>query len=128
MNNLVTIIATGSSEKPTGFHHPKVTAEQLELAAVVYVRQSTGAQLREHQESTARQYAMKDRVMALGWSASSVIVIDDDLGVSGSGNADREGFRRMLKLVTDQRVGLVAGLALFPNHATVRSVVKSWTL
>jgi DNA invertase Pin-like site-specific DNA recombinase len=112
MNNLVTIIATGSSEKPTGFHHPKVTAEQLELAAVVYVRQSTGAQLREHQESTARQYAMKDRVMALGWSASSVIVIDDDLGVSGSGNADREGFRRMLKLVTDQRVGLVAGLEM----------------
>ncbi len=112
MNNLATIAETGPDTKPTNFRHPKVTAEHHELAAVVYVRQSTGAQLREHQESTARQYAMKDRVVALGWSASSVIVIDDDLGISGSGNANREGFRRLLKLVTDQKVGLVAGLEM----------------
>lgn len=111
MNDLATLAGSALDKKPTNFH-PKVTADHHELAAVVYVRQSTGAQLREHQESTARQYAMKDRVVGLGWSASSVIVIDDDLGVSGSGNVDREGFRRMLKLVTDQKVGLVAGLEM----------------
>lgn len=98
--------------KPTGLFHPKVTDRHLDFLAAVYVRQSTSAQLREHQESTARQYAMKDRVVALGWPQDSVIVIDDDLGLSGSGNADREGFRRLLKLITDQKVGLVAGLEM----------------
>lgn len=112
MNSMTTIAQVAVDAKPINLFHPKITAEHLELAAVVYVRQSTGAQLREHQESTARQYAMKQRVMALGWSASRVMVIDDDLGVSGSGSADREGFRRMIKLVTDQEVGLVAGLEM----------------
>ena len=112
MNNLISIAASGPDSKPSSFLHPKVSQECLELDAVVYVRQSTGTQLRDHQESTARQYAMKDRVVALGWPSSSVVVIDDDLGLSGSGSADREGFRRMLKLVTDQKVGLVAGLEM----------------
>lgn len=112
MNNLPTFAEVAAKTKPRDLLHPKVSAELLELVAVVYVRQSTGTQLREHQESTARQYAMKDRVIALGWPASSVIVIDDDLGISGSGSADREGFRRMIKLVTDQKVGLVAGLEM----------------
>jgi len=112
MNDLATIAGSALDSKPANFFHPKVTAEHHKLAAVVYVRQSTGAQLREHQESTARQYAMKDRVVALGWSAANVIVIDDDLGVSGSGSSDREGFRRMIKLVTDQKIGLVAGLEM----------------
>jgi len=98
--------------KPVAMAHPKVTARHLELAAAVYVRQSTSAQLRDRQESTTRQYAMKDRVAALGGSPVDVIVIDDDLGLSGSGSAERRGFRRRLKLVTDPKIGLVAGLEM----------------
>ena len=125
MNNLISIAASGPDSKPSSFLHPKVSQECLELDAVVYVRQSTGTQLRDHQESTARQYAMKDRVVALGWPSSSVVVIDDDLGLSGSGSADREGFRRMLKLVTDQKVGLVAGLEMSRLAPTQKTGVIS---
>ncbi len=71
MNSMTTIAKVAVDAKPINLFHPKITAEHLELAAVVYVRQSTGAQLREHQESTARQYAMKQRVMALGWSGAA---------------------------------------------------------
>lgn len=92
--------------------HAKIKQRHQQLGAVVYVRQSTSAQLREHQESTARQYAMKDRLIALGWPESDVHVIDDDLGISGSGSAERPGFQRLLKLVTDQKVGIVAGLEM----------------
>ena len=106
------IAIASPSVRSTDYSHPKVTARHQQLMAAVYVRQSTSAQLREHQESTARQYAMKDRVVALGWSSDDVMVIDDDLGLSGSGSANRQGFRRLLKLVTDQKVGLVAGLEM----------------
>jgi DNA invertase Pin-like site-specific DNA recombinase len=90
----------------------KIHEEHLQLSAALYVRQSTSAQLRDHQESTARQYAMKDRLIALGWPGEQVIVIDDDLGISGSAGVERPGFRRLLKLVTDQRVGIVIGLEM----------------
>ena len=90
----------------------KINDKHLQLGAALYVRQSTSAQLREHRESTARQYALKDRLIALGWPAEQVIVIDDDLGASGSAGVERPGFRRLLQLVTDQRVGIVIGLEM----------------
>jgi len=90
----------------------KVTEEHLQLGAALYVRQSTSAQLREHQESTVRQYALKNRLIGFGWPDERITVIDDDLGTSGCGNADRPGFRRLLKLVTDERVGIVLGLEM----------------
>jgi len=110
MNEIAIASPSGHAVEHRPFRHPKVAARHQQLMATVYVRQSTTSQLREHQESTARQYAMKDRVVALGWSPDDVLVIDDDLGLSGSGSANRQGFRRLLKLVTDQKVGLVAGL------------------
>ena len=94
------------------FVSTKITEDHLQLGAALYVRQSTSAQLREHQESTARQYALKDRLVAFGWPDDRVTLIDEDLGISGSGNADRPGFRRLLKLVTDQQVGIVLGLEM----------------
>jgi DNA invertase Pin-like site-specific DNA recombinase len=101
------------THRPRGTFIPtKITEEHLQLGAVLYVRQSTSAQLREHQESTARQYALKDRLIALGWPEHQILVIDDDLGISGSAGADRAGFRRLLKLVTDQQVGIVLGLEM----------------
>ena len=96
---------------PGGFS-AKITEQHLQRQAVLYVRQSTSAQLREHQESTARQYALKQRLAALGWPEQRVIVIDDDLGVSGAGKVQRPGFRRLLKLVTEGQVGIVLGLEM----------------
>ena len=90
----------------------KICEEHLQLDAVLYVRQSTSQQLREHQESTARQYALKERLTALGWREDQVIVLDEDLGISGAGKVERPGFRRLLKLVADQQVGIVLGLEM----------------
>jgi len=72
--------ALGRSRSPS----PKVTDDHLALGAALYIRQSTMHQLREHQESTARQYQLKERLISLGWHDEQVITIDDDLGVSGS--------------------------------------------
>src|SRR6266498_3774758 len=62
---------------------PKLRPWHLDRAAIGYIRQSTPQQVLEHQESTARQYALGDRAIALGWPPSQVQVIDDDLGKSG---------------------------------------------
>lgn len=110
MSNSTTL--TPATRPASGLYAHKITEEHLQRAAALYVRQSTGTQLREHQESTARQYALKDRLIALGWPDDRVVVIDDDLGVSGSGSAERPGFRRLLKLVTDHEVGIVLGLEM----------------
>lgn len=90
----------------------KITDEHRQLDAALYIRQSTTTQLREHQESTARQYGLCDRLVALGWRSEQVLVIDDDLGISGSAGVERPGFRRLLQLVTEQRVGIVLGLEM----------------
>lgn len=70
---------------------PKLKPWHLDRAAVVYVRQSTPQQVLDHQESAARQYALADRAVALGWPRSQVRVIDDDLGKSGQSIEGRPG-------------------------------------
>ena len=62
---------------------PKITTAHLRRAAMIYVRQSTMAQISRNRESTARQYDLVARATELGWPRSAVRVIDDDLGVSG---------------------------------------------
>ena len=89
---------------------PKLRPWHLDRVAVVYVRQSTPQQVTDHQESTARQYALADRAIALGWKRDRVIVIDDDLGKSGQSIEDRPGFQRLLAEVALDRVGLILGL------------------
>jgi DNA invertase Pin-like site-specific DNA recombinase len=88
----------------------KVTASHLKREAFLYVRQSTLRQVFENQESTKRQYALRQRAVALGWSAEDVVVIDDDLGQSGATTAGREGFQRLVAEVGMGRVGIVLGL------------------
>ena len=90
----------------------KVTTQHLRRDAVLYVRQSTSQQLRDHQESTQRQYQLVHRLESLGWQPDQINVIDDDLGISGSGRTERPGFRRLLRLVTEQKVGIVLGLEM----------------
>lgn len=88
----------------------QVSAEQLSRLACLYVRQSTLQQVLAHGESTARQYALRERAAALGWPDDQIIVIDQDLGHSGASMADRRGFQRLVAEVGLGRVGLVLGL------------------
>jgi DNA invertase Pin-like site-specific DNA recombinase len=88
----------------------KITREHLQRLAVVYVRQSTLAQVRDHGESTARQYALTHDAERLGWPADQVVVIDADLGVSGRGGSARTGFKDLVGRVCVGEVGAVFGL------------------
>jgi DNA invertase Pin-like site-specific DNA recombinase len=88
----------------------KVTAAQLRRVAVVYVRQSTLAQVDRNRESTARQYDLVTRAEWLGWPRSAVRVIDDDLGVSGASTAGRSGFAELAAQVGLGQVGIVLSL------------------
>jgi DNA invertase Pin-like site-specific DNA recombinase len=87
----------------------KITATHLSRKAFVYVGQSTLKQVADNQESTRRQYALRERARALGWPLEQLVVIDSDLGVSGA-SADREGFQRLVAEVSMRRVGIVLGL------------------
>jgi DNA invertase Pin-like site-specific DNA recombinase len=87
-----------------------LTPAQLRRAAVVYVRQSSPSQLERNTESTARQYALVNRAVELGFPRAAVVVIDEDLGVSGAGVAERSGFARLAAEVALGHVGLVLGL------------------
>ena len=89
--------------------HLKVTASHLGRLAYLYVRQSTLRQVFENTESTKRQYALRERALALGWSLGQVVVIDSDLGLSGA-DSDREGFQRLVAAVGMGEVGVVLGL------------------
>jgi DNA invertase Pin-like site-specific DNA recombinase len=83
----------------------KITHLHLEREAYVYVRQSSGHQVRNHKESQKLQYQLKDRARELGFH--SVVVIDDDLGVTGTGTRERPGFARLLSNLCEGRVGAV---------------------
>jgi DNA invertase Pin-like site-specific DNA recombinase/predicted DNA-binding transcriptional regulator AlpA len=88
----------------------KITPSHLARQAIVYLRQSSAAQVEHNRESTDRQYALADKACELGWPAERVVVIDEDLGLSGSGVAARSGFARLIAEVALARVGLVLGL------------------
>jgi DNA invertase Pin-like site-specific DNA recombinase len=90
--------------------HSKVRAAHLERDAYLYVRQSTVRQVFENTESTKRQYALRQRAVALGWPIERVHVIDTDLGQSGASAVDREGFKRLITEVSLGRAGIVLGL------------------
>src|SRR3954465_13037347 len=91
---------------------PKLRPWHLDRSAIAYARQSPPQQVPDHQESTARQYALVDRAIALGWPRSQVQVIDDDLGKSGQSVEGRPGFQRLLAEVALDRVGLILGLEM----------------
>ena len=83
----------------------KVRPHHLERKAILYVRQSSAHQVLHNRESSALQYAMRDRLVALGWS--EIEVIDDDLGRSAAGGVLRAGFERMVAEVCLGKVGAV---------------------
>lgn len=88
----------------------KLTASHLKRGAFLYVRQSSPRQVLENTESTERQYALKQRAVALGWLMNQITVVDDDQGQSGESAADREGFQKLVTEVSMGRAGIVLGL------------------
>ncbi|MGH2722131.1 MAG: recombinase family protein [Actinomycetota bacterium] len=88
----------------------KITPAHLRRSAFVYVRQSSASQLERNPESRERQYALLARAVELGWTSEQVVVVDEDLGVSGSGVADRSGFSRLAAEVALGRAGIVLSL------------------
>jgi len=88
----------------------KITAQHLSRQAIVYLRQSSAAQVEHNRESTERQYALASKARELGWPEDRILVIDEDLGLSGSGSVARSGFARLTAEVALARVGLVLGL------------------
>jgi DNA invertase Pin-like site-specific DNA recombinase len=88
----------------------KIKPAHTQRAACVYVRQSTPGQVEHNRESTARQYALADRAAQLGWPKEQVVIIDEDLGLSGSTTDKRSGFARLTSEVALAHVGIVLGL------------------
>lgn len=88
----------------------KITASHRSRVAAIYLRQSTLVRVRDNTESTARQYALGDEAVALGWDREDVLVIDADLGVSGKFGQAREGFRDLVAKVCPGEVGAIFGL------------------
>jgi len=88
----------------------KVGADHLRRDAFLYVRQSSLRQVFENTESTKRQYALRDRAVALGWPSERIHVIDSDLGLSGAQATGRDGFQHLVTEVAMGHAGIVLGL------------------
>jgi DNA invertase Pin-like site-specific DNA recombinase len=84
-----------------------IQPSHLQRRAIIYVRQSSPNQVLNHRESTRLQYALKHRALERGWSESSLLVIDRDLGLTGTTAADRPGFQELVTLVSLGQVGIV---------------------
>lgn len=88
----------------------KITEQHRSKPAYIYVRQSTLAQVRHHQESTERQYALRDKALALGWPDTAIRTLDGDLGMSGAQMTGREDFKTLVADVSMGQVGAVFAL------------------
>jgi excisionase family DNA binding protein len=90
----------------------KITGLHRDRTAVVYLRQSSMAQVRENTESTTRQYALVEEAIRLGWARADVLVIDTDLGVSGRWGVARAGFTELVTRVCSGEVGAIFGIEI----------------
>ncbi|QIE29540.1 recombinase family protein [Caballeronia sp. SBC2] len=88
----------------------KITPQHQSKPAYIYIRQSTLAQVRHHQESTERQYALRDKALALGWPQTAIRILDRDLGQSGAQMTGREDFKTLVADVSMGNVGAVFAL------------------
>jgi DNA invertase Pin-like site-specific DNA recombinase len=95
---------------PGPINNTKITSQHLLKKAYVYIRQSTMGQVLHHQESTSRQYALREKALHWGWNENQIRVLDRDLGQSGSQSHKREDFRTLLADVSLGEVGAVLAL------------------
>jgi DNA invertase Pin-like site-specific DNA recombinase len=101
-----------AADMPLSSGSTKIRPRHHQRQALVYIRQSTLQQVHEHRESTARQYALVEQAVALGWSRAQVEVIDEDQGKSGQSAVARQGFQRLLTSVALDQVGIIFGLEM----------------
>lgn len=90
--------------------HPKIQPTHLSRQAVVYVRQSSIYQVQNHLESQKRQYALKDRAIKFGWQKDQILIIDEDLGISGARSENRPGYQKLVSLLALRKIGIILGL------------------
>ena len=90
----------------------KIKGIHQERLAIVYIRQSSLNQVENNRESTQLQYGLVNRAIALGWPKERVVVIDDDLGVSGATAEGRVGFQRLLSEIALNHVGMILGVEM----------------
>jgi DNA invertase Pin-like site-specific DNA recombinase len=88
----------------------KIAEHHRSKPAYIYLRQSTPGQVRHHQESTERQYALREMALELGWSESLIRTLDRDLGKTGTEMAGREDFKTLVADVSMGHVGAVFAL------------------
>jgi DNA invertase Pin-like site-specific DNA recombinase len=88
----------------------KITDQHLQKDAYVYLRQSSMGQVRNHRESTQRQYALQDVAKDLGWPAARIVVLDGDLGKSGTSTNDRLDFKQLVADVSLGKAGAVLAI------------------
>jgi DNA invertase Pin-like site-specific DNA recombinase len=88
----------------------KITSGHRERKALIYLRQSSMAQVRHHTESTRSQYALADRAAEMGWARRDIEVIDTGLGLSGKWGVAREGFTWLVTRICTGEVGAVFGI------------------
>jgi len=110
--NSTTVLTKSSFTVLDDLHAEKLHAWHRERLAVIYVRQSTPQQVLDHQESTRLQYGLVGRALALGWAADRILVIDDDLGKSGTSAQGRAGFQRLVSEVSLDHVGMIFGVEM----------------
>jgi hypothetical protein len=103
----------------------KITAAHLQRLALVYVRQFTTAQVEYNRESTERQYRLAERAAQLGWKHEQIKVLDQDLGISGSGLTERAGFTHMTAEVALRHVGIVTRVGSLTAGAQQRRLVSA---
>lgn len=97
----------------TSITHPgKIQQHHYDRIAIVYIRQSSLQQVERHSESTKLQYALVEKVYKMGWPKDQVMVIDDDLGLSGANAEGRPGFQRLVAEVSLDHVGLILGIEM----------------
>ena len=105
----------------------KIADQHLSRAACIYIRQSTQGQVRFNQESTERQYNLKNKAQSLGWSPERIRILDRDLGQSGARTTNREDFKT---LVSDVAMGQVERSSRWRPpawHAPTRTGIACWS-
>lgn len=90
--------------------HPKIQNTHLNRQAVIYVRQSSIYQVQNNLESQKRQYALKDRAVKFGWQQDQILIIDEDLGISGAHSENRPGYQKLVSLLALRKIGIILGL------------------
>lgn len=97
---------------PTPERSEKIHPRHLERLAIVYIRQSSLAQVHHNQESTKLQYGLVGMAGRLGWVADRIVTIDEDQGMSGRTAEGRDGFQRILREVAFDHVGIILGIEI----------------